>query len=234
MFAISQKTCTVCNLPERTKFMLNNIETRFKEVRLLYNDKQKDPKDEITLKKLKEISNKDDSVFSRLESGQIQPTLEHVKLYHEQFGVTMEYLANVSNSKTFKNMKVGSNLGVTDKAANTMATLKKLSSPENDYTAVLNAFIGNGKATYNFLNTILTYLYLDYENSENNNSSSVYETLMTSTIINYINNYVKPQLTPVLKTKHKIEEEKSGIDNDDYEQVQKLISSCYDDLNNNF
>lgn len=205
-------------------------ENRFKKARRIYNEAKEHKSDEITLQKLADLTHMDKGTYSKLESGKINPTLEHVKLYHEKFGVTMEYLAYESIHAMFpENVRVSSDLGVTDAVADTMVILKNMSTDEANYTAVLNAFIGNKDATFNFINSILTYLYCDF--IDNKKNSSVYDALMTTTVINYINQYIKPQLQPVLETRHKIIERNAEIKSsqEDSDIIQKMVESCYDE-----
>ena len=112
--------------------------------------------------------------------------------------------------------------------ADTMVLLKDMSTDDANYSAVLNAFIGNGEFTQKFISTILFYLYADYIDTENN--SAVYDALMTTTIIKYIIEHVKPQLKTVLETK-KICMEKNEDHNiytiDDFNTVQQMIDDCY-------
>ena len=202
-------------------------ENPFKEARRLYNEKQEYKIDEISQQKIAKLINKDKSIISKLEKGTINPSIEQLKIYHELFGASMEFLLGESASMSPENVRVGTDLGITDAVADTMVMLKNDSNTEFDYTSVLNAFIGNGDATKDFLNTILTYLYMNQITNKKN--SSIYDTLMTTTVINYINQYVKPQLNAVLNAKYHNEEMRSDIayTDKDYDTIQKMVESCY-------
>lgn len=206
-------------------------ENHFKAARRVYNENQEYKSEEITQSDLAKIIHRDKGNISKLEAGKLKTiTLEQVMLYHEKFGVSMEYLVyDTINAMFPENIRVSSDLGVTDSVADTMVMLKNMSSDENDYTAVLNAFLGNKEATFNFINSILTYLYCDF--SDNKKNSSVYDALITTTVINYINQYIKPQLQPMLEAKHKIIENQADITptTEDFDIIQQMVESCYND-----
>ena len=214
--------------------MNTSEENRFKEVRRLYNEEQEYKKDEITMQNLADMLVMDKSNFSKLEAGQKAPTLEDVKLYHEKFGVSMEYLIGESVAMKYEDVRVGANLGVTDAVADTMVLLKDMSTDDANYSAVLNAFIGNGEATQAFITTMLSYLFADYISGGEN--SSIHDALMTTTMIKYINQYVKPQLTSILETKRANMEENYNsndynkkISIDELKHLQEMVASCYTD-----
>ena len=214
--------------------MNTSEENRFKEVRRLYNEEQEYKKDEITLQNLADILVMDKSNFSKLEAGKKAPTLEDVKLYHEKFGVSMEYLIGESVAMKYEDVRVGTDLGVTDAVADTMVLLKDMSTDDANYSAVLNAFIGNGEATQAFITTMLSYLFADYISGGEN--SSIHDALMTTTMIKYINQYVKPQLTSILETKRANMEENYNsndynkkISIDELKHLQEMVASCYTD-----
>ena len=143
------------------------------------------------------------SHISKLESGKTNPTLEDYIYYHGKFRVTIEYLLGETNSKKPKNMRVGKDLGVTDAVADTMTDIRKASSKECDYSAVLNAFIGNGENTFSFISEIFACLVSEHVNGRN----ATNDALMISNILNYLEKYVKPQLTEVLERRRQYEEQ---------------------------
>ena len=204
-------------------------ENHFKAARRMYNENCENKSEEITQLDLAKLLNKDKANISKLESGKLKTiTLEQVMLYHEKFNVSMEYLVYDSIQAMFpENTRISSDLGITDSVADTMIMLKNMSNAESDYTAILNAFIGNKEATFNFINSILTYLYCDF--SDNKKNSSVYDALITTTVINYINQYIKPQLQPMLEAKHKIVENQSDITptTNNFNIIQNMIEECY-------
>ena len=214
--------------------MNTSEENRFKKVRRIYNEEQEYKKDEITMQNLADMLVMDKSNFSKLEAGKKAPTLEDVKLYHEKFGVSMEYLIGESVAMKYEDVRVGANLGVTDAVADTMVLLKDMSTDDANYSAVLNAFIGNGEATQAFITTMLSYLFADYISGGEN--SSIHDALMTTTMIKYINQYVKPQLTSILETKRANMEENYNsndynkkISIDELKHLQEMVASCYTD-----
>lgn len=140
------------------------------------------------------------STISRIEKGQLTPSLEIVIAYHETFNVSMEYLIGESTSKQPENMKVGKDLGINDTAANTMKMIKSMSTPAYDYSAVLNAFIGNNENTFNLMTTLLSYFSTQYINKEQQNSNShTMDALILSNLMTYIDHFVKPQLESVIE-----------------------------------
>lgn len=173
-----------------------------KELRNDYNFAQKDPRKKITQEMIaNELGIKKD-IVSKTETGLRKPTPEDILCYHRMLNVSAEYILDDSlKAKRPENERVGEDLGVTDNVADTMLLLKNLSSDELDYTAVLNAFIGNGTATLDFITNISTYLYSQYVNGNN----STMDALTISTIMTYIDHFVKPQLQEVFRKRFEIE-----------------------------
>lgn len=203
-------------------------ETTYKYARRRYNENLEAGKHEVTQQDMAKILNVDKSIISKLESGKKPATLENVLEYHKKFDVSMEFLVENLPSVNYENIRVSSDLGITDDVADTMVMLKQASSDDMNLTAVLNAFIGNKEATYNLMNTILMYLYSEYTNHDR--PSQIYDTLMTTTIIQYLNQFVKPQLSQVLKAKERCDEKRSGQEEhsiDEYNNIQNMIADCY-------
>ena len=100
-------------------------------------------------------------------------------------------------------MRVGKDLGVTDAVADTMKDIRDASSKEYDYSAVLNAVIGNGENTFSFISEIFACLLNEHVNGRN----ATNDALMISNILNYLEKYVKPQLTEVLERRRQYEEQ---------------------------
>ncbi len=143
------------------------MDNRFKQLRLEYNNLVSADKDELSQTDLANEMGLVRSHISKLESGKNNPTLEDYIYYHGKFGVTIEYLLGETNSKKPKNMRVGKDLGVTDAVADTMKDIRDASSKEFDYSAVLNAFIGNGENTFSFISEIFACLLSEHVNGRN-------------------------------------------------------------------
>ena len=179
------------------------MDNRFKQLRLEYNNHVSADKDELSQTDLANEMGLVRSHISKLESGKTNPTLEDYIYYHDKFGVTIEYLLGETNSKKPKNMRVGRDLGVTDAVADTMTDIRKASSKEYDYSAVLNAFIGNGENTFSFISEIFACLLSEHVNGR----TATNDALMISNILNYLEKYVKPQLTEALERRRQYEEQ---------------------------
>ena len=183
------------------------MDNRFKQLRLEYNNLVSADKDELSQTDLANEMGLVRSHISKLESGKTNPTLEDYIYYHGKFGVTIEYLLGETNSKKPKNMRVGKDLGVTDAVADTMKDIRDASSKEYDYSAVLNAFIGNGENTFSFISEIFACLVSEHVNGRN----ATNDALMISNILNYLEKYVKPQLTEVLERRRQYEEQLDNL-----------------------
>ncbi len=157
----------------------------------------------MTQTALADEMHKDRSHVCKLESKDPKPTIEDYVFYHRKFNVTIEYLLGLTNAKKPKNLRVGADLGVTDAVADTMTAIRSASSEEYNYSAVLNAFIGNGKNTFNFISEIFACLLSEHVNGRN----ATNDALMISNILNYLEKYVKPQLTEVLERRRQYEEQ---------------------------
>ena len=183
------------------------MDNRFKQLRLEYNQKVSPDIDELSQTDLANEMGLVRSHISKLESGKTNPTLDDYIYYHDKFGVTIEYLLGETMAKKPKNLRVGADLGVTDAVADTMTDIRRASSKEYDYSAVLNAFIGNGVNTFNFISEIFSCLLSEHINGRN----ATNDALMISNILNYLEKYVKPQLTAVLERRKQYEEQLSEL-----------------------
>ncbi len=187
--------------------MKNSKKNVFKELREDYNKTLTMNGKEMTQTAIAKEMRQDRSHVSKLENGEIQPTLNDYIFYHNKFSVTIEYLLGETTAKEMKNMRLGADLGITDAVAETMFELKRISGEDGNWSAVLNAFIGNGMNTITFINHIYSFLYNEYRYGESAESGA----LMISNIMNYLNKYVKPQLTGVFELAKQYDEDFSEL-----------------------
>jgi transcriptional regulator with XRE-family HTH domain len=167
-----------------------------KDIREEYNISLQNKKDEIHQEDIAKMVGLKKSDISKLENGHRKPTYKDLLTYSKLFHVSLDYiLDNTVKAKKPQNATISRQLGITDAVADTMKSIRDVSSKEYDYSAVLNAFIGNGENTFNFINEIFTYLLSEHVNGRN----ATIDALMISNILNYLEKYVKPQLTEVLE-----------------------------------
>lgn len=183
--------------------------TRYGKLREEYNERNNKTLSQNDLAKKFHTSK---SSISRIENGITTPSPDILKEYSKFFDVSIEYLTDFSSAKKPENSIVGHELGITDDVVETLKFIKTLSTEGNNYTAVLNAFINNKEQTYNFISTILLYLAAEYENIDANNQHiQTNDALLISNIASYIQNFVKPQLEPVLKKYSETSQELANI-----------------------
>lgn len=170
--------------------------TRFGQVRELYNQ-DRNANEGITLEALYEKSGISVSTLSKVENGKTSPSVDVLKAYSETFGVTLGYLLGINESEDMKATAVVRELGLTDTTATTLKEILALSSPENDLSAVVDAFLGNGELTLGFFQDLLAYL-------KNDNNGIVGDILFAS-LKDYIEKVVKPHLRTVLEKSEKMD-----------------------------
>lgn len=188
-----------------------------KDIRENYNDSLPNKADGITQQMIADELNTRKDVISKLEAGRRKPTPEELFYYSKKFKVSVEYILDDNlKAKQPKNMRVGTDLGVTDDVISTMKSVNEMSqlTQTDEYNKILHAFIGNGQTTIAFLQQMLNYLNRQYQfehftldNSDDPNeaikkvatNTATIDALMISNIMAYINNVIKPQLKDVLE-----------------------------------
>lgn len=175
-----------------------------KEIRDKYNELLPDTKDDIRQEDIAKMVGLKKSDISKLENGKRKPTDIDLLTYSKLFNVSLDYiLDDTVKAKQPKNATISRKLGITDAVADTMKDIRDASSKEYDYSAVLNAFIGNGENTFSFISEIFACLLSEHVNGRN----ATNDALMISNILNYLEKYVKPQLTEVLERRRQYEEQ---------------------------
>ena len=66
--------------------------------------------------------------ISELENGKRLPSITELQVYSKFFNVPMEYLLGISNNRYYENIELGKDLGLSDKAINTIKKLKEVSA----------------------------------------------------------------------------------------------------------
>lgn len=174
-----------------------------KDIREEYNISLPDKKAEIRQEDIAKMVGLKKSDISKLENGHRKPTDKDLLTYSKLFHVSLDYiLDDTVKAKQPKNATISRQLGITDAVADTMKDINSLSSEECDYSAVLNAFIGNGENTFEFINQIFSYLLSEHKNG----NSSTMDALMINTIMTYIDHFVRPQLKDVMNRRQSYEE----------------------------
>ena len=191
---------------------------RFKELREEYNDARPNNKKRLTQNIIASKIGCHPSHICKLEKEGQGANLDDFKYYTKKFGVSIEYLLGLSESRLPENMKVGKDLGINDAVADTMATIHKMSNEYYNFDAVLHAFIGNGEATVSLLSGILDYLTSEKENGNDYRTDA----LIFNRIMTYINTFVKPQIQEVID-KRVAEDELRAEHNTNYTPTQEEI-----------
>ena len=175
-----------------------------KDIREEYNISLPDKKDEIRQDDIAKMVGLGKSNISKLENETRKPTAEDLLAYSKLCHVSLDYILDDKvKAKQPKNATISRQLGITDAVADTMRNIRDASSKEYDYSAVLNAFIGNGENTFSFISEIFSCLLSEHVNGRN----ATNDALMISNILNYLEKYVKPQLTEVLERRRQYEEQ---------------------------
>lgn len=186
-----------------------------KDLRENYNIQLPDKSEEITQDMIADKFGITKSTISRFENGETNVHAPELLYYSRLLGVSIEYLLDDNlKAKQPKNMRVGTDLGVTDAVADTMSLVNDISKSSKyiiDLTAVLHAFIGNGENTVALLQTIFHYLAAEQQLGTNTNNDA----LIISNLMRYIDVVVKPQLQEVLSK---------------YNEEQEMIANIPDEI----
>jgi len=175
--------------------------SRLGQVRELYNQ-DRDANDRITLEALARKYNFSVSTLSRAEHG-AEPIGSILKAYSETFGVTVEYLLGMDESKGMRETTIIRELGLTDTSATTLKEMVAVSAKENDLSAVANAFLGNREATVGFFQGLLSYL--------KNDDKGMLSDILFLSLKEYIEMAVKPKLRMVIEASQKEDESIANI-----------------------
>ncbi|MDE6749304.1 MAG: helix-turn-helix domain-containing protein [Lachnospiraceae bacterium] len=182
---------------------------RLREVREEYNDRIRDKGGtEITQEKMANKCGASVSTISRMEKGETEPLPNVLIGYADTFSVTVDYLLRRSNANDLKNCTVSHELGLSDRAIETLKFIKnKAAYADYDIAAFVSAFIGSGEATFSFFDDLFNMLsaeygfskYNDETKSEKRRYSLKLGQNMTDRTMEYIRYDVQPQLQSVIK-----------------------------------
>ena len=133
------------------------------------------------------------STISRVENGEIQPTMNIIKAYSDVFHVSIEYLTGITQPK--KSIPAH-DIGISEEVISTYHKVEKLSNSDANILAVLNSLIGNEQYTIILLQNILNYL----TNQEVHGSCKSFDNLFIEEMLKYVNDIMKPQLQKVINS----------------------------------
>ena len=148
------------------------------------------------------------STISRIENGEIEPSIEVIKAYCEIFNVSIEYLTNIKQTNDTLSAR---EMGISEEVISTYHKIDELSNSDENILAVLNSLIGNEQYTVDLLNSILYYL----STQEFNGSNRMLDDFLTERVFFYINNIMKPQLQKVIKHNISFKESASNYMSED-------------------
>ena len=163
-------------------------QTIFAKLRENYNDTHSK---RISQKDVGDIAHVSKSTISRIENGEIQPTIDIIKAYSDTFNVSMEYLTGKAQPKKSTSAH---DIGISKEVISTYQKIDALSNSDENILAVLNSLIGNEQHTIILLQNILKYL----TNQEIYGSNKSFDDLFIGEIKNYVNIIMKPQLQKVI------------------------------------
>lgn len=181
---------------------------RLKEVREDYNKRNSDKGIEITQEDMAKKCYTTKSTISRMEKGETEPTINTLIKYAETFDVSIDYLLRYADAKNPEHRTVSHELGLSDKAIETLKYIKKNAAFEDyDISALVNAFIGSGSATFDYFNDLFNIMSDEYGFSKYNNETEKekmrnifkLEQDMNSRTMEYLKFDVMPQLEKVIK-----------------------------------
>lgn len=190
---------------------------RLREVREEYNDILRGNKKEITIEHMAKVCGAGKSTISRIEKGKTEPPPNVLIGYADTFGVTVDYLIRRSNAKNPEHSVVSNELGLTDKAIETLKLIKEKAAYEDyDISAFINAFIGSGTATFDLFDGLFNKMSAEYVFSKYNPQTSrekqMYSDKLAKDMTDMIQEYIKYQVQP---------------------QLQRVIENCYQALKRN-
>lgn len=180
---------------------------RFRDVRDEYNECITNKKEKLTQKNMAEYCCIGKSTISRIERGEIEPSLNVLIGYSDKFNVSMDYLLGRSNAKDVKNCTVSNELGLSDSAIETLKDIKN--SSFNDLLDIINAFIGSDEHTVMYFSNLLTILAGEQALSDIEDETAkmittrTIEQNMTNFTIEYIKQIIQPQITKVIEDCYK-------------------------------
>lgn len=195
---------------------------RFREVREEYNERNKDNGIEITQKDMARQCHTTKSTISRIEKGTIEPSLDLIIKYADTFDVSIDFLLRRTNAEKPENRTVSRELGLSDKAIETLKFINQNAAVEDhDIAAFVSAFIGSDSATFYFFDDLFNLMSAEYGftkyNKEPQDKKARYqfklEQDMTYRTMEYIKFDVMPQLEKVIKDCYKTENNKLIISN---------------------
>lgn len=181
---------------------------RLKEIRENYNKLNSDKGIEITQEDMAKKCYTTKSTISRMEKGETEPTVNTLIKYAETFDVSIDYLLRYTNAKNPEHRTVSHELGLSDKAIETLKYIKKNAAFEDyDISALVNAFIGSGSATFDLFNDLFNIMSDEYGFSKYNDETEKekmrnllkLEQNMNNRTMEYLKFDVMPQLEKVIK-----------------------------------
>lgn len=181
---------------------------RFREVREEYNKQNRNKGIEITQEDMAHKCGAGKSTISRIEKGEIEPSINVLLKYADEFNVSTDYLLRYTNAKNPEHRTVSHELGLSDEAIETLKFVKDNAAYEDyDILAFLNGFLGGGVATFRFFDDLMNLMSAEYGFSKYNDETEREKMRyslklsqdMTGRTMEYIKCDVMPQLERVVK-----------------------------------
>lgn len=213
----------------------NNYErkpNRFREAREWYNERH-DMR--INQSDMSKICHTSESTISAIEKNVREPVPSIIRGYSETFNVSMEYLLGYSDAREYTNATVSHELGLTDEAIETLKYIKQMSCNDDDISALVSAFIGNGDKTYSLFRNMFDALAADWlqanyeEHPQADMNRFLMEQEITNAYMNYVKFYIRPELEKVIAQSYKVLMDEANEHTDDMpEKIQDKLSMLQD------
>lgn len=177
---------------------------RFREVREEYNKQNRDKGIEITQEDMAYKCGAGKSTISRIEKGEIEPSINVLLKYADEFNVSTDYLLRYTNAKNPEHRTVSHELGLSDEAIETLKFIKENAAYEEyDIAAFLSAFVGSGETTFRFFDDLMNLMSAEYGLSKYNPPTGIekqkYSDKLVQDMANRIQEYVKYDIQPELE-----------------------------------
>lgn len=134
--------------------------------------------------------------------------------YSKFFKVPIAYLTEPDKKISINKAMLGQVFGLSEDALDTLKLMRSLSTKNENISAVVSAFLGNGLDTVILFQNLLSYLSSE-EYLRNPKDFSWQEKWMYDTFTEYIKTFVVPRLHNTMKNHEKMQETKMELPDED-------------------
>ena len=185
--------------------------TVFSRLREEYNETHDEKLTQVKLAEILKISR---DTLIRIEKGESFPKKEVLEKYSKFFKVPIAYLTEPDKKISINKAMLGQVFGLSEDALDTLKLMRSLSTKNENISAVVSAFLGNGLDTVILFQNLLSYLSSE-EYLRNPKDFSWQEKWMYDTFTEYIKTFVVPRLHNTMKNHEKMQETKMELPDED-------------------